>query len=63
MNSRVADIASVCPGHYDARAKLAQPTPPLYWAGEASAPHHLAAMVHGAYFTGQRSADEIIRNM
>ena len=54
---------SVClPGHYDARAKLAEPTPPLYWAGEASAPHHLAAMVHGAYFTGQRAADEIIRN-
>lgn len=55
---------SVClPGHYDARANLAQPTPPLYWAGEASAPHHLAATVHGAYFTGQRAADEIIRNM
>ncbi len=52
---------SAClPGHYDAREKLAQPTPPLYWAGEASAPHHLAAMVHGAYFTGQRAANEII---
>ena len=52
---------SVClPGHYEARAKLAQPTPPLYWAGEASAPHHLTAMVHGAYFTGQRAAQEII---
>ena len=51
---------SAClPGHYDAREKLAQPTPPLYWAGEASAPHHLTAMVHGAYFTGQRAANEI----
>ena len=51
---------SVClPGHYEARAKLAQPTPPLYWAGEASAPHHLTAMVHGAYFTGERAATEI----
>lgn len=51
---------SVClPGHYDARDKLAQPTPPLFWAGEASAPHHLTAMVHGAYFTGQRAASEI----
>ena len=52
---------SVClPGHYAAREKLAKPTPPLYWAGEASAPHHLTAMVHGAYFTGQRAACEII---
>ena len=48
---------SVClPGHYAAREKLAQATPPLFWAGEASAPHHLTAMVHGAYFTGQRAA-------
>ncbi len=55
---------SVClPGHDDARAKLALPTPPLYWAGEASAPHQLTAMVHGAYFTGQRAADEITRHM
>jgi len=52
---------SIClPGHYDAREKLAQPTPPLYWAGEASAPHHLTAMVHGAYLTGQRAANEIL---
>ncbi len=52
---------SVClPGHYAAREKLALPTPPIYWAGEASAPHHLTAMVHGAYFTGQRAASEII---
>ncbi len=53
---------SVClPGHYAARDKLAQPTPPLYWAGEASAPHHLAATVHGAYHTGQRAAQEILQ--
>lgn len=52
---------SVClPGHYSAREKLAMPTPPIYWAGEASAPHHLTAMVHGAYFTGQRAAREIL---
>lgn len=48
------------PGHDDAREKLAQPTPPLYWAGEATAPHDLTAMVHGAYYTGQRAANEII---
>lgn len=52
---------SVClPGRYSAREKLAMPTPPLFWAGEASAPHHLTAMVHGAYFTGKRAASEII---
>ena len=52
---------SVClPGHYLARDKLAQATPPLFWAGEASAPHHLAATVHGAYFTGQRAANEVL---
>ena len=52
---------SAClPGGYDARDKLARPTPPLYWAGEASAPHHMAATVHGAYFSGQRAANEII---
>ena len=52
---------SVClPGHYGARAKLAEATPPLFWAGEASAPHHLTAMVHGAYFTGQRAAQEVV---
>ena len=50
------------PGHFNARDKLAAATPPLYWAGEASAPHHLAAMVHGAYFTGQRAASEILRS-
>ena len=52
---------SVClPGHYGARAKLAQASPPLYWAGEATAAHHLAAMVHGAYASGQRAAHEIV---
>ena len=55
---------SVClPGHYEARDKLAQATPPLYWAGEASAPHHLTAMVHGAYFSGQRAANEIVESL
>jgi len=55
---------SVClPGRYDAREKLAVGTPPLYWAGEATAPHHLTAMVHGAYFTGRRAAREIMESM
>jgi len=52
---------SAClPGHYHAREQLARATPPLYWAGEASAPHRLAATVHGAAFTGIRAAEEII---
>lgn len=55
---------SVClPSHYEARDKLAKATPPLYWAGEASAPHHLTAMVHGAYFTGRRAAQEIVESV
>ena len=55
---------SVClPSHYEAREKLARATPPLYWAGEASAPHHLTAMVHGAYYTGQRAAQEIVESV
>lgn len=55
---------SVClPGHYDAREKLSAATPPLYWAGEATAPHHLTAMVHGAYFSGQRAAREIMETL
>lgn len=51
----------VLPGHAGARRMLAEPTPPLYWAGEASAQHHNAATVHGAYLTGQRAANEILK--
>ena len=47
-------------GHYGAREQLAAPTPPLFWAGEASARAHQAATVHGAYLTGRRAAAEIL---
>ncbi|MGB1289104.1 MAG: flavin monoamine oxidase family protein, partial [Aggregatilineales bacterium] len=47
-------------GHADVREKLATPTPPLYWAGEATAPHVMMATIHGAYFTGERAAHEIL---
>ena len=47
-------------GHAAARDKLAHPTPPLYWAGEATAPHHEVATVHGAYNSGKRAAEEIL---
>jgi monoamine oxidase len=50
----------VLAGHYGAREKLAQPTPPLYWAGEAAAPYHQAATVHGALATGRRAAADIL---
>jgi len=47
-------------GHYGARAQLAAPTPPLFWAGEASARTHQAATVHGAHLTGRRAAAEVL---
>ena len=47
------------PGAYEARLVLAQPTPPLFWAGEATVKHTWAATVHGALVSGQRAADEV----
>lgn len=49
----------VVPGHRGAREKLAAPTPPLYWAGEATAPEGCAATVHGAFRSGARAAREV----
>lgn len=49
----------VRPGHFGARELLAQPTPPLFWAGEATAPEERAATVHGALLTGERAANEV----
>lgn len=50
----------VLPGHDGAREKLAAPTPPLYWAGEATAPEAQAATVHGALMSGRRAAAEVL---
>ena len=50
----------VLPGHLGARERLAAPTPPLYWAGEATAPEGCAATVHGAYRSGARAARELL---
>lgn len=50
----------VLPGNSGARNELAKPTPPLYWAGEATAPDPHAATVHGAYLSGKRAAQEIL---
>jgi len=45
------------PGGFPGRAMLGKPTPPLYWAGEATAPTSTA---HGAYDSGVRAAKEIL---
>jgi len=50
----------VVPGHHGARERLATPTPPLYWAGEATAPEGCAATVHGALRSGARAAREVL---
>lgn len=48
------------PGHEQARRKLAAPTPPLFWAGEATGLEHDAASVHGALLSGRRAAREVL---
>jgi monoamine oxidase len=51
---------SVClPGGFPGRAALGKPTPPLYWAGEATSPTSTA---HGAFDSGVRVAKEILGN-
>jgi len=50
----------VLPGFDGAREQLAAPTPPLYWAGEATEPEHRAATVHGALLSGKRAAAEVL---
>ena len=50
----------VLPGQDGAREDLASPTPPLFWAGEATAPEPRAATVHGALLSGRRAAAELL---
>ncbi len=50
----------VVPGGLGARAALAAPTPPLFWAGEATAGEGSAATVHGAFESGERAASEVL---
>jgi len=50
----------VRPGHKGARELLAQPSPPVLWAGEATAPEADAATVHGALQSGRRAAMEVL---
>lgn len=51
------------PGHASARQDLAQATPPLFWAGEATAPWHQTATVHGAIVSGRRAAEEVLASL
>jgi len=51
----------VRPGHKGARELLSKATPPLLWAGEATAPERDAASVHGALISGVRAAAEVGR--
>lgn len=53
----------VRPGHHGARELLAEPSPPLFWAGEATAPEERAATVHGALLSGERVAVEVRRSL
>ncbi len=50
----------VVPGFVGAREALAAPTPPLFWAGEATAGEGSAATVHGAFESGERAAREVL---
>jgi len=49
----------VRPGAHGARELLAAATPPLFWAGEATAPEPRAATVQGALLSGERAASEV----
>lgn len=51
----------VPPKGYGLRERLAAPVEDrLFWAGEATAPNPWAATVHGALYSGQRAAAEIV---
>ena len=53
-------VSVVPKGRYQARADLAAPTPPLFWAGEATHTGGYAECVHGALETGRRAAYQVV---
>ena len=55
-------VSVVPKGRYQARADLAAPTPPLFWAGEATHTHGYAECVHGALESGRRAAYEVVHS-
>lgn len=50
-------------GSYQLRADLATPTPPLFWAGEATHTRGHADTVHGALEMGRRAALEVLHTL
>ena len=52
--------SAVLAAHHGARQALAAPTPPVFWAGEATAREAAAATVHGAWESGERAAGEVL---
>ena len=53
-------VSLVPVGRYQLRADLAAPTPPLFWAGEATHTRGHAECVHGALESGRRAAFEVL---
>jgi monoamine oxidase len=53
--------STVPPGAHHARFALGTPTPPLFWAGEATVKNAWGATVHGALVSGQRAAAETLQ--
>ena len=45
------------------REELAWPTPPLFWAGEATSTNGNATGVHGALESGRRAAQEVLHSV
>ena len=52
--------SSVPVGCYQMRVDLGAPTPPLFWAGEATHTRGHAGCIHGALETGRRAAYEVL---
>jgi monoamine oxidase len=53
--------STAAPGAHHARLRLGAPTPPLFWAGEATVKNAWAATVHGALVSGSRAAAETLK--
>ena len=47
----------------EVRAALAYPSPPIFWAGEATSTDTQAGSVHGAHASGQRAAQQVSKWM
>jgi monoamine oxidase len=54
-------FSAVEPGHYEARALAAEAVGAVSFAGEATAPPKWVATVAGAYLSGDRAADEVLK--